>query len=714
MNDDKQITDAELQKLLRDIDVPEPDNNAKISALNVAESHFAKVSRTSKVRTSDKPWAGIGRQGHPSWGAQATRRLSAYLQNNKKNHQGNPGGFRLMDVLTDTFILITGGKNMKTKYVITGALGLALMAVVAAGIFSKQDLMNTEFDDVSTSLVVPEEKVSAPRTIVAAKPMVTPPAPPAPPALPPVPAAREMMPQAEMAPPATTAKRSSNMMGYSAGVSADAVMISPAAVMPSEPMPQMQNRDKFESFDENPVKSVQQDPVSTFSIDVDTSSYAVVRRALNNGQKPNKDAVRVEEMINYFDYDYPLPESREEPFKPTVALYQTPWNADTMLMHVGIKGHDLPADAKNPRSNLVFLVDVSGSMSQQDKLPLLQQAFRMLVDTLDENDTISLVTYAGQAGVALEPTKVSEKQKILTAIDNLQSGGATAGAAGIRTAYDLAEANFDKEGVNRVILATDGDFNVGITNQGQLKDYIEEKRDSGIYLSVLGFGQGNYNDALMQTLAQNGNGNAAYIDSINEARKVLVDEATSTLYPIANDVKIQVEFNPVKVAEYRLIGYETRLLRNQDFNNDKIDAGDIGAGHTVTAIYELTPVGSKAKLMDDLRYGEAHKPEAKPAVSDSNEYAFLKMRYKLPGEKTSKLITQPITKSNVFALDDLSDDIRFAGAVAAFGQLLRGDDFVSDFTYDDVLALATPARGGDPFNYRGEFLNLVRNAKLAH
>jgi Ca-activated chloride channel family protein len=312
----------------------------------------------------------------------------------------------------------------------------------------------------------------------------------------------------------------------------------------------------------------------------------------------------------------------------------------------------------------------------------------------------------------LEPTQVSEKTAILNAIDNLQAGGGTAGAQGIKTAYQLAEEHFDKNGVNRVILATDGDFNVGITDHDQLKEYISNKRESGIYLSVLGFGQGNYNDAMMQTLAQNGNGNAAYIDNINEARKVLVDEATSTLYPIANDVKIQVEFNPGLVAEYRLIGYENRLLNREDFNNDKIDAGDIGAGHTVTAIYELTPVGSKAQLMDDLRYGEAHKP-AEVTKTGSNEYAFLKIRYKLLGESTSKLITRPIVTNDTHKLDGLSNDMRFAAAVAAFGQLLRHESYMGNFSYDDVLALATSARGTDAYNYRGEFLSLVRNAKAA-
>jgi Ca-activated chloride channel family protein len=449
---------------------------------------------------------------------------------------------------------------------------------------------------------------------------------------------------------------------------------------------QYEGHDKFEDTTPNPVNKVSEKPVSTFSVDVDTASYAFMRKALNNGHLPQKDAVRIEEMVNYFDYDYPLPESAEQPFKPTVAVYPTPWNPHTKLMHIGIKGHDI-IPTKKPRSNLVFLLDVSGSMNNPDKLPLLKNAFRLLVENMHPEDTVSIVTYAGHAGTALEPTKVAEKSKILSALDQLHSGGSTAGAQGIKQAYALAEQSFDKKGVNRVILATDGDFNVGITNREELKGFIERKRDSGIFLSVLGFGRGNYNDALMQTLAQNGNGNAAYIDTLSEARKVLVDEASSTLFPIAKDVKIQVEFNPNQVSEYRLVGYETRMLKREDFNNDKVDAGDIGSGHAVTAIYEITPVGSKANLVDELRY---QKEEKKPTVSDdSGEYAFLKMRYKLPNEETSKLIELPINHTlEKDSISQASGDIRFAASVAAFGQLLKGESHLGDFSYDDVIELA--------------------------
>ena len=471
-------------------------------------------------------------------------------------------------------------------------------------------------------------------------------------------------------------------------------------------------RDRFETFDPNPVKRAAEEPVSTFSIDVDTAAYAFVRRALNNGHLPPIHAIRIEELINYFDYAYPLPVDRQTPFQPFTAVFPAPWNPENLLLHIGIKGfHLIPA--QRPKANLVFLIDVSGSMNMPDKLPLLKNAFRLLVDTLEPEDTVSLVVYAGAAGTVLEPTSVREKGKILAALENLQAGGSTAGGAGIRKAYSLAESHFDPEGVNRVILATDGDFNVGIRDPEALKNFVERKRHSGIFLSVLGFGQGNYNDALMQKLAQNGNGNAAYIDSLNEARKVLVDEAGSTLFPIAKDVKIQVEFNPAMVAKYRLIGYETRQLRREDFNNDRVDAGEIGAGHSVTAIYEITPVSSPSRLIDDLRYGPGRK-EVPVSGAPSGELAFLKIRYKLPDADTSRLIQKPISASEQFSeIGEVPAEARFAAAVAAFGQLLRNDPYTKDFTWDDVLALANTARGSDPYGYRAEFLSLVRLAKSA-
>jgi Ca-activated chloride channel family protein len=471
-----------------------------------------------------------------------------------------------------------------------------------------------------------------------------------------------------------------------------------------------EGRDKFEKFTTATVHKVADNPVSTFSADVDTASYAFVRRQLNNGLLPQKNAVRVEEMINYFAYDYPTPTDADKPFKPTVAVYPSPWNSNTRLVHIGIKGYALPQKNK-PAANLVFLMDVSGSMNSPDKLPLAKNALRMMIDTLAENDTVAMVVYAGAAGVVLEPTPVKEKGKILAALDNLSAGGSTAGGQGVRLAYSLAERNFRKDGVNRVMLFSDGDFNVGITDREELKSFVEKKRKSGIFFSVFGFGQGNYNDALMQTLAQNGNGNAAYIDTLNEARKVLVDEASSTLFTIATDLKFQVEFNPAQVSEYRLVGYETRALNRADFNNDKVDAGDIGSGHRVTAIYEITPVSSKGGLIDDLRYGKDGKKSEAPA---SGEYAFLKIRYKLPGESQSRLLTQPIDRSSKYkTLAATPEDMRFAAAVAAFGQVLRGGEYTGTFGYKEIIDLASGAKGIDSFGYRAEFINLVRLAMTA-
>ena len=468
-------------------------------------------------------------------------------------------------------------------------------------------------------------------------------------------------------------------------------------------------RDQFANAAENPVKRTAEDPVSTFSVDVDTASYSFVRRMLMRGVLPQKDAVRVEEMINYFDYDYPGPATREQPFKASVGVMPSPWKAGDKLIRIGIKGYSL-TPAEKPRSNLVFLLDVSGSMNAPDKLPLMVNSMKLLLDSLKPDDTVAIVTYAGAAGTVLEPTRVAEKHKILAALDRLSAGGSTAGAEGIRQAYALAESNYDKNAVNRVILATDGDFNVGITNRDELKGFIERERQSGIYLSVLGFGQGNLNDRLMQELAQNGNGVAAYVDTLNEARKLLVEGASAMLFPIAKDVKIQVEFNPKTVAEYRLIGYETRALKRQDFNNDKVDAGDIGAGHTVTALYEITPVGSGSPLIGDNRYQE--KAKTAESADHADEYGFLKIRYKLPNEDHSKLITIPIRRS-----DDLTgtalQEARWAAAVAGFGQILRGGTYTGNFSYDDVIALARGAKGDDPFGYRAEFLNLVRLAKTA-
>ena len=468
-----------------------------------------------------------------------------------------------------------------------------------------------------------------------------------------------------------------------------------------------QGRDRFEAFDQNPVKVAVEDPVSTFSIDVDTASYAFMRARLKDGVLPPADSVRVEEYVNYFPYDYAAPDNLDTPFKANVSIMPTPWNSVSKLMRIGIKGYVPPAAAK-PRANLVFLIDTSGSMQAPDKLPLLRNAFKMLLTSLDPDDTVSIVTYAGSAGTVLEPTKVSEAAKISAALDKLSAGGSTAGGEGIRQAYALAEAN-KVDGINRVILATDGDFNVGISDTAALKDFVSRKRDSGVSLSVLGFGAGNYNDALMQALAQNGNGNASYIDTLSEARKVLVDDVRGTFETIAKDVKIQIEFNPAAVSEYRLIGYETRMLKREDFNNDKVDAGEIGAGHTVTALYEIVPAGSNGRRIDNLRYQPSEK-----ATGADGEYAFVKIRYKQPDGDMSKLITTPVTGANeVSSISAADDDARFAAAVAGFGQILKGGKYTGTWSIDDATALAEGARGADGYGYRSEFVNLTRLAKTA-
>ena len=480
----------------------------------------------------------------------------------------------------------------------------------------------------------------------------------------------------------------------------------PPPMQSMQPLPEV--RDKFPDAKPNPVKLVNDEPVSTFSADVDTASYAVVRKFLNDGALPPADAVRIEEMVNYFDYTYALPDNRAQPFRPTVQVYQTPWNPDTQIVHIGIKGFDIQRNER-PSANLVFLLDVSGSMDEPNKLPLVKKSMRMLVNELTDKDRVSIVVYAGAAGMVLEPTSGADKGKILAAIDDLTPGGSTAGAEGIRQAYQLAHSSFIKDGVNRVVLATDGDFNVGITDPNQLEDFVSRERASGVTLTCLGFGTGSYNDALMQKLAQKGNGNAAFIDTINEARKVLVEQIGGTLFTIAKDVKFQFEFNPMRVSEYRLIGYETRLLNREDFNNDKVDAGDIGAGHTVTALYEIVPVGSNGHLMDPLRYRAATPVQP---TANTGEIGFLRMRYKLPNEEQSRLIERPVTDRD--AVQDVRrapDDLRFAVAVAGFGQLLRSDPYMKNFGYAQVAELASGAKGQDPFGYRAEFVQMVRLAQ---
>ncbi|WP_299668709.1 VWA domain-containing protein [uncultured Ruegeria sp.] len=463
-----------------------------------------------------------------------------------------------------------------------------------------------------------------------------------------------------------------------------------------ELLPSEVDRETYANEAPNRLQITSESPVSTFSIDVDTASYAVIRNSLMNGQMPNPDAVRIEEMINYFPYDYPAP--HEAAFKPTVTVSTTPWNPDTRLVHIGIQGALPDAEERAPL-NLVFLIDTSGSMNQPNKLPLLKQSIRLMLGQLRPSDQVSIVTYAGSAGQVLAPTNASERAVILTALDQLDAGGSTAGQAGLQQAYSTAEDMTQEGEITRVILATDGDFNVGMSDPDALKNYIADKRDSSIYLSVLGFGRGNLQDTTMQALAQNGNGQAAYIDTLAEAQKVLVDQLTGALFPIADDVKIQVEFNPAKIVEYRLIGYETRALRREDFNNDAVDAGDIGAGHTVTALYEVTPTGSPAQLSTPMRY------QARALDSGNDELGFLALRYKAPGAVNSQLIETPITMDLV----PLSDS-EFATAIAGFGQLLRGSDYTGDWSYEDAIELANEAKGDDPFGYRAEAVQLMRLA----
>ncbi len=493
--------------------------------------------------------------------------------------------------------------------------------------------------------------------------------------------------------PSTSGYASSDMGALSGIVANDQIL----------PQPDIAGGDKFAGEPENPLKITVEEPVSTFSIDVDTASYAYIRNSILDGRLPEPDAVRIEEMVNYFPYDYAAPDIAEAPFSTQVSVIATPWNPDTKLIHIGIQGAK-PAIEDRPPLNLVFLIDTSGSMQDANKLPLLKQSFRLLLNELRPEDQVAIVTYAGSAGTVLEPTSASETTTILASLNRLSAGGSTAGQAGLQQAYSLAEQMAEDGEIGRVLLATDGDFNVGISDPEALKTFVENKRESGVYLSVFGFGQGNYRDDMMQTLAQNGNGTAAYIDTLAEAQKVLVDQVSGALFPIANDVKIQVEFNPAQIAEYRLIGYETRHLNREDFNNDKVDAGEIGAGHAVTALYEVTPVGSPALKNDPLRYQTETVAE-----TDTGELGFLKLRYKAPGEATSKLITQTIEElpPNV---DTLAKPY-FAVAIAGFGQLLKGGNYTGDWSYDQAIDLAQQFKGEDRFGYRAEAIRLMQLAK---
>ena len=468
------------------------------------------------------------------------------------------------------------------------------------------------------------------------------------------------------------------------------------------------NTEEYDRIYENRFKDAAQNPLSTFSIDVDTASYSNVRRFIRRNQMPPKDAVRIEEFINYFDYDYPQPKG-EHPFSIVTEISQSPWNPGNKLIHIGLQGRRLDYRDIKP-CNLVFLLDTSGSMSSNNKLPLLKNAFRLLLGELNEQDRIAIVAYAGSAGMVLPSTPASQKDRILSALKNLHAGGTTAGGAGIKLAYKIAKENLISGGNNRVILATDGDFNVGVSSTSALVRLIEDKRKDDIYLTICGFGMGNYKDGRMEQISNAGNGNYFYIDNVMEAEKVFVTEMRATLFTIAKDVKIQIEFNPAKVKAYRLIGYENRVMANEDFNDDIKDAGELGAGHTVTALYEIIPTGStrEVRTTDELKYREV---KVKANASLKNEVMTVKFRYKRPGEDVSNLIEKPVLYDEV-ALNEASGNFRFSAAVAGFGMLLRDSQDKGSLTYEEVIALARNSRGRDENGYRTEFISLVKACAL--
>ena len=484
-------------------------------------------------------------------------------------------------------------------------------------------------------------------------------------------------------------------------------MAPPAGIRPPHPWPRADpaNREEYAAVDDNPVRRASEHPVSTFSVDVDTGSYSNVRRMLRMGVRPPPDAVRAEEFINYFSYGHPAPASREVPFRVSTEIAPSPWDPKRHLLMVGIKGYDVPK-AELPPANLVFLVDTSGSMHSDDKLPLLRRAFAALTDQLRAQDKVSIVAYAGSAGLVLPPTPGDRKGEILAALERLQAGGSTNGGAGIELAYAMVRQGYVEGGANRVILATDGDFNVGTVNRDALEALVADQRGSGIALTTLGFGTGNYNDAMAERLADAGDGNHAYIDTLLEARKVLVEEMSSTLLTIARDVKIQVEFNPALVAEYRLVGYANRMLREEDFANDRVDAGDIGAGHEVTALYEIALAGSGGERLAPLRYGD--RPTA---AAHGGELAHLRLRYKQPDGDASRLIEVPLARSAIGT--GASPTLRFAATVAAFADALRGGHNLGQWDWDAIAEGARAGRGEDRWGLRGEFAELVEAGRAA-
>jgi Ca-activated chloride channel homolog len=535
-------------------------------------------------------------------------------------------------------------------------------------------------------------------SVVHASPVMVSPsvAPPPPPPAPPPP------PMVTPPPPPSSTQTASDSIVVSGKRRLEVQQSVPMAVsvVSGYTQPAQEDRERYDGEAVAGIKAVGTEPVSTFAVDVDTGAYANVRRFLNQGQMPPAGAVRTEEMVNYFRYDYPLPRDKSQPFSITTDMAAAPWNKDSRLLRIGLRGYDLDYDQR-PAANLVFLVDVSGSMGSADKLPLVKSALSMLADNIRPQDRVSIVVYAGAAGLKLSPC--NKPEIIKEALSQLDSGGSTAGGEGLKLAYATAKQNYKSGSVNRIMLATDGDFNVGISDPEELKKYVAKQREGGVTLTTLGFGQGNYNEALMEQVANVGNGNYAYIDSAMEARKVLDEEMSSTLFTIAKDVKIQIEFNPAYVSEYRLIGYENRLLAEEDFDNDKIDAGDIGASHQVTAIYEIIPAGAKGWL-PDRRY-DGNKPDGKGAKN--GEAAFIKLRYKLPEGDTSRLIEKTLSAQLMMSASAPTGDMAFATAVAAFGQKLRGDKYLGDYGFDNIRLLA-----GEPKQFwRQEFIKLTEIAK---
>ena len=575
-------------------------------------------------------------------------------------------------------------------------LGLAVFLPLQAPQFEAERLRNSTVTDESAERLVarPAQQKAAPATGI-----------PAAPAVPQAPPVEQMAAEGDSAflpaPPAAVDRAAADLSTQPQTSSNSAV--GEVAVADATALAAPANTDAFANAAPNPVNATAEVPVSTFSIDVDTASYAIVRSWLMAGSLPPPEAVRVEEMVNYFPYDYPAPEPGAAPFRPDITVMPTPWNPGTSLVRIALQGALSPV-ADRPPLNLVFLIDTSGSMQDPNKLPLLKQGFRLMLGQLRPEDHVAIVTYAGSAGEVLPPTPAADRDTILQALDRLEAGGSTAGEEGLRLAYSVAARMGGEGTVNRVLLATDGDFNVGLADPAGLESFIADKRKTGVYLSVLGFGRGNLDDATMQALAQAGNGTAAYIDTAQEARKVLVDQLTGALFPIADDVKIQVEWNPRAVAEWRLIGYETRALRREDFGDDRVDAGEIGAGHAVTALYEVTAPGSPALRNEPLRYADT---PALPTGDDTGELGYLRLRWKAPGASQSTLLETPIPPQTGPA----DDDSRFAAAIAGFGQLLTGSPLPGTWDWDQAIALAEGARGSDSFGYRAEAVTLMRLAQ---